>query len=251
MTKAECRKEDAWMSQSDRLSADGVILVSAAIGDLWLERLLPVINRATTDVVRRRSGSAYAARNLLRDVSELSEALASCGLNRLASETLGKAAFPVDAISFDKHAEANWGVPGHQDVLMPIVPVGEPDIRHRGRVRDGVTYLEAGDETLASLVALRLHFDDCDPANGALCVAPGSHRSGRLREAEISAIPLEQYVACPASRGDVLLMKPLIVHRSAPAQRPARRRVLHVVYATEQPGEGLRWRDWERPSADT
>ncbi len=250
MTKAECRKGDELISPFDRLTADGVALVKAAIGDIEIERLSSLIE-AAADVVRRRSGSAYAARNLFRDVPELREVLAKCGVDRLASEALGQAAFTVDAIYFDKHAEANWGVPGHQDVLMPIVSIGEPGARRRGRVRDGVTYLEASDETLASLVALRLHLDDCDPANGALCVVPGSHRSGRLREAEIAAIPLEQYVACPASRGDVLLMKPLIVHRSAPAQRPARRRVLHVVYATEQPGEGLRWRDWERPSADT
>lgn len=231
------------MSQCDVLTVDGVVLVKAAIGDAEIERLWSLIAQAA-DVVRRRSGSAYAARNLLRDVPELREVLARSGVDRLASEALGQAAFPVDAIFFDKHAEANWGVPGHQDVLMPIISVGEPGVRQRGRVRDGVAYLEASDETLDSLVALRLHFDDCSAANGAICVIPGSHRAGRLRDAEIAALPLEQYVPFPAGRGDVLLMKPLTVHRSAPSRQPAHRRVLHVVYAADSPGDGLRWRDW-------
>lgn len=226
------------------LEREGVALMTAIINEKSLARLLALLDREGTDQVRRRSGAVYGVRNLLRDVPELREALVESELNQLASDALGEIAFPVDAIYFDKHPEANWGVPGHQDVLMPILPVGEPDVRHRGRVRDGVTYLEASDETLASLVALRLHFDDCDAGNGALCVIPGSHLSGRLREAEIASLPLDRYVPCPAARGDVLLMKPLTVHRSAPSQRPAHRRVLHVVYATAEPGEGLRWRDW-------
>lgn len=106
----------------------------------------------------------------------------------------------------------------------------------------GVAYVEPPVAVLERLVALRLHLDDCGYADGPLAVVPGSHRRGKLRGAAIGALDRASFLTCPAAAGDVLLMRPLLVHRSPSSRSAAGRKVLHVVYAAEQPGGGVRWR---------
>ncbi len=151
---------------------------------------------------------------------------------------MGGVAFPIDAIYFDKTGKANWSVPGHQDRLMPIA---SGCVRAKAK-RGEVEYAEPSVATLSKLAALRVHFDDVPENAGALQVVPGSHRYGVLRGPAMRDIPLTDYQTCTVSRGDVLVMRPLLLHRSGRRTDEGHRRVLHVVYATEQPEAPLRWR---------
>jgi hypothetical protein len=72
-------------------------------------------------------------------------------------------------------------------------------------------------------------------------VLPGSHATGVLRPDQIQALPLASFVSCAAQAGDILLMRPLLLHRSPASKRGGQRRVLHTVYATDQPDDGVRW----------
>ena len=63
---------------------------------------------------------AHAIRNLLWDRAALGPALAQLGIDAIATEALGAPAFPINATYFDKTADANWKVPGHQDLMMPV-----------------------------------------------------------------------------------------------------------------------------------
>lgn len=99
--------------------------------------------------------------------------------------------------------------------------------------RYGTTYTEPPTEFLRQLVALRIHFDDCPVDNGALAVLPSSHLD-KLGDPEISAIDPSAFIPCAARAGDILLMKPMLVHRSSPAVQPHHRRVLHVLYGPVQ-----------------
>jgi ectoine hydroxylase-related dioxygenase (phytanoyl-CoA dioxygenase family) len=151
---------------------------------------------------------------------------------------LGADAFPVDALFFDKQEDANWAVPAHQDRQMPVATSSPGKVR----ARHGISYAEPQTETLAALLALRLHFDTTTAQSGALCLVPGSHRRGVLSSDDVLTVPPEQCVVCEASAGDVLMMRPLTLHRSASLVGSGQRRVLHVVYATAQPPDGLMWR---------
>lgn len=186
--------------------------------------------------------SPYAARNLLWTQPALAPTLRRLGVDALASEALAAEAFPINALFFDKPPAANWKVPAHQDLMMPVAAevVSEPGFTG-WTTKAGVPHVEPPVEVLAALVALRIHLDGATVDNGALAVVPGSHRR-KLRDADLAALSVEQFVACPAAAGDVLLIKPLIVHRSSPAVSPSHRRVLHVVYASAEPGRELRWR---------
>ena len=195
--------------------------------DLLLRLTTPA---AVSGAVHHRAGGAFAARGLLQKVPELGGQLEACGINALASAALGDRAVPIDATFFDKHARANWTVPGHQDRIMAIASSTE----RKHRIRDGVAYAELDAKTLAGLVALRIHFDPTDGDTGALCVVPGSHQSGVMTNGQILAVPLERYVPCAAAAGDVLVLRPLLLHRSSPSRGDGQRRVLHVVYATNE-----------------
>lgn len=59
-----------------------------------------------------------------------------------------------------------------------------------------------------------------------------------------------QHVAqeCIAERGDVLAMRPLLLHASSPAASPQHRRVVHIEYAAaELPGD-LEWHEAWQPA---
>ncbi|HXU79900.1 MAG TPA: phytanoyl-CoA dioxygenase family protein, partial [Polyangia bacterium] len=124
--------------------------------------------------------AAHAARNLLWEQPGLRPALASLGIDALAGEALGRPAAPVNALLLDKTPEANWKVPGHQDLVHPVErQVEEPGFTGWTTKR-GVAHVQPPREVLEQLVALRLHLDDSPAVNGALAVVPGSHRGGVL-----------------------------------------------------------------------
>lgn len=114
--------------------------------------------------------------------------------------------------AFDKRPGTNWFVPWHQD-----------------RAEDGqdrpVTVLER-------TLALRIHLDDCSEDSGPLEVIPRSHTQGRLEADAIArAVAETPPLLYLAARGDILALRPLLLHRSQRANRPTARRVIHIEYA--------------------
>ena len=113
--------------------------------------------------------------------------------------------------AFDKSARANWFVPWHQD-----------------RAEDG---RERDLSLLERTAALRVHLDDCDENNGPLDVIPGTHVHGRLEADAISAlVAVTPSRLCLAVRGDIVALRPLLLHRSQRARVPAARRVVHLEF---------------------
>ena len=92
------------------------------------------------------------------------------------------------------------------------------------------------------MVTLRLHLDPVPMTNAPLLVAPGSHRLGRIAEAEIADVVARYGAAvCLAERGDVWVYATPILHASGRASAPGNRRVLQIDFAgCDLPG-GLTW----------
>lgn len=133
------------------------------------------------------------------------------GLSELASQFGGACTGLARVLAFDKSAATNWFVPWHQD-----------------RAEDGI---ERPAALLARMVALRIHLDDCGEDDGPLDVIARSHTLGRLDSAALAAVVAKvPPLTCLAARGDIVAMRPLIVHRSQRARRPSARRVLHLEY---------------------
>jgi hypothetical protein len=91
-----------------------------------------------------------------------------------------------------------------------------------------VFHTEPPVEVLEQMLTVRLHLDPATDRNGALSVISRSHRSGK----QLDFLGLRSdLVVCDS--GDVLAMRPLLVHgsgRSAPECRD-HRRVLHLEFA--------------------
>ena len=144
---------------------------------------------------------------------------------------LSPTAVAVQAIAFDKTLAANWKVTWHQDVLFPLAGPATAPGYDQHSVKDRVHYARPPRDVLETLLAVRLHLDDCDATNGPLRVAPGSHRQGVWRSTDLVAAAKRcGEEVCLARAGEALLMRPLLLHASSPARVPRHRRVLHVVF---------------------
>jgi hypothetical protein len=111
--------------------------------------------------------------SVLKTAAILRENLVCDGLLSISSRA-------VQSIAFDKNAATNWKVSWHQDVMFPFaVPTHSPEFDLPSR-KDGVDYARPPRWVLEEMVAVRLHFDDCDHSNGPLKVSPGSHVDGIL-----------------------------------------------------------------------
>ena len=182
--------------------------------------------------IRLRSAAVPAVRHVATGAT----------MRTIASRVLGAAAFPVRAIYFDKTTSANWKVAWHQDLTIAVRARIDRDGFGPWSVKDGVTHVQPPVGVLERMVAVRLHFDDCTSSNGPLRVIPGSHTSGRLSAPDIATIRARAAEhLCLADAGDLLVLRPLLLHASSPATEPGHRRVLHIEYACEPLPAGLEW----------
>jgi hypothetical protein len=182
-------------------------------------------------------------RNLL-DVAAFRELAESVPLLGLAREILGKEAFVVRGILFDKTSDSNWKVPWHQDVTIAVKNRNETEGYSPWSIKAGVVHVQAPATVLEKMISMRIHLDDCPAENGALRVLPATHRRGKLDHAAIEAeISRGVPVTCEARAGDALVMRPLLIHASSPSSAPNHRRVIHFDYANVELPSGLDWRE--------
>lgn len=216
---------------SAEFAAFGVLQLPGVLRPERLSWLWSHVQPESADGAVATRYGMYGARALLAARPQLRCVFAELNLDAMAARALGVPAFSIDAQFFDKHPGANWTVPAHQDIIVPVPSNASPSCVRNVRTRHGIKYGEPPVRVLEELVAVRVHFDHSDVNSGGLSVAPGSHARGRLSDCELRQFPAETFRHYDCLAGDLLLMKPLIVHRSPRAASPVRRRVLHVLYA--------------------
>jgi ectoine hydroxylase-related dioxygenase (phytanoyl-CoA dioxygenase family) len=221
------------------LAADGYAVVPDAVPSEVVDRLAVAVEPLLADLGRVKGG--------VRDVlthPAVRELAASDVLRQFVVPYLGTGCVAVNATLFDKAAGRNWKVPYHQDVTIRVKERRDVPGWETWWEKNGVPHCWPPAAVLEGMLAVRLHLDDCGPANGPLRVLPGSHTAGVLDAAAIDGwrerVP---EVVCAVGRGGVVLMRPLLLHASSAAEAPARRRVLHVEYAAPDLPGGLVWWD--------
>ncbi len=234
---------DPMTEPSSALAQSGFALIPAAVDADTVQRLLHALERVPPEVwLRREERQGYALRNLLAHAPKVAEWAASGEVRAWVEAVLGPAAFPVQSLLFDKHPEANWKVRWHQDVMIPVRERRETPGFRSWSVKAGQVYVQPPAAVLERMLILRLHLDDCPAENGALRVIPGSHARGRLDTEAVqewrARVP---EVTCALPAGGLLLMRPLLLHASAPAVRPGHRRVIHLEFAADPLPGGLQW----------
>ena len=204
-----------------------------------------VLNAGQCEAVADRVSTVGIARagsrNLLHDAccAELAQRLKSCAA---IAKHLPATAVAVQCTLFDKSPARNWLVALHQDLSIPVRErITHPDCTGWAE-KEGVLFVQPPLSVLESLVAVRVHLDECGPGAGPLRVVPGSHRHGRLSKREARhQRQMNGEFECIAKRGDSLLMRPLLLHASSKATEPFRRRVLHFLFGPAELPHALRW----------
>jgi ectoine hydroxylase-related dioxygenase (phytanoyl-CoA dioxygenase family) len=217
---------------------DGFALVKDAVDEATLERLLAAVEPA------RKTEQAAGLRNLLGRCAPVREFARKGVAMTLARELLGDSARPVRAILFDKTPVSNWYVTWHQDLSIPVKSRVEIEGFGSWSVKDEIVHVQPPASVLENMVSLRFHFDACTADNGAIKFIAGSHKAGIL-DAEQSTKWKESHesTVCQAERGDIIVMRPLILHSSSVSKSPAHRRVLHIEYACVSLPPPLEWEE--------
>lgn len=160
----------------------------------------------------------------------------------IVAEILGSSFQPVRAILFDKRPNSNWNLGWHQDTKIAIKEKSLDAETHgysSWSVKEGIPHVKPPRAVLENMIAVRIHLDECSITNGPLRVIPGTHLRGFI--SRVSEVQKSREVVCSCRPGDVILMRPLLLHASSKSESPAHRRVIHIEYSAAQLGGGLEW----------
>ncbi|MFA7335471.1 MAG: phytanoyl-CoA dioxygenase family protein [Candidatus Obscuribacterales bacterium] len=221
---------------STRFERDGFELLPSAIDASQVTLLLEAIAE-----IQGQSGKA-GMRNLLSRSAKIHSFAFSDSSLGIARSVIGVDAKPVRAIYFDKTPTANWYVTWHQDLTIPVSEKIDTPGWGPWSVKDGVTHVQPPAAVLNNMISLRFHLDDCALENGAIKFIAGTHLGGVLSAVEIAQRrDSAEHLVCAAELGDVIVMRPLILHSSSISTSPDHRRVLHIEYAAGDLPTVLHW----------
>jgi len=203
-----------------RIEADGFAILTQFLGDAQLQSLRDAV--AGLD--------AAGVRHLGAKVAAVGELAASAAVRDVVTAVLGPQARLVRSLFFNKDAEHNWHVSWHQDLTIAVVARHEVAGFGGWSVKESVPHVQAPSALLERMLTLRVHLDAADACNGALWVAPGSHRCGQIRD-ESAVLQQCRTQVCAVAAGDALLMRPLLLHASRKSTSHRPRRVVHLEFA--------------------
>lgn len=224
------------------VARNGFVIIPNALGHNEVSQLISLLRHVNEKSSVRKRQNVYAMRNLMSSIPLMRDLAVSTSIRQLVEPILGRGAFPVRGLLFDKTPDANWKVPWHQDLSIAVQR--RIDVPEFGpwSMKAGVLHVQPPAKILEAMIAVRIHLDDCIEANGPLMVIPGSHLEGRLSAEEIRAFRARtQPKVCAVSAGGVVVMRPLLLHASSAAKTPGHRRVIHLEYAAVSLPGGLRW----------
>ncbi len=228
------------------LAGDGFTVIPSALARWEVESLLAAVEALPIPSAEEARGGQ---RDLFRILPVVRDLASHPAIRSRPAAILGSAAFAVRAILFDKTAEANWKVAWHQDLTIPTRRRMEVPGFSPWSEKAGIPHVQPPPSVLEQMLTVRVHLDPCDSANGPVRVLPGSHREGRLSPGAVDAWKAKvMQIETPCPSGGLLLMRPLLLHASSPAERPTHRRVIHLEYAADSLPHGLEWHECWPPS---
>jgi hypothetical protein len=175
-----------------------------------------------------RGDTIVAARNILETYPPARDVWRKPALVDLLANVLGPRFGLMRGLFFDKPPAKSWSLPWHQDRAIAVKNNKLPStVFGKPTTKAGVPHVEAPLSLSKHILLVRIHLDAMVEENGPLQALPGSHEAGGDEGV--------QPVTLFAAAGDVLLMRPLLYHRSGES-RPGttrHRRILHLEFCGE------------------
>ena len=160
-------------------------------------------------------------------------------------ERLMPGARPVRLVAFDKTEEQNWALPWHQDRVIAVRARYETEGFSNWSRKDGVWHVEPPIDLLQRMLFLRVFIDDdVGEEGGGLLIAVGTHALGSVSSVTVDQRARDARIEdCSARRGDILVAKALLLHRSRAVSKPiaGHRRALRIDYSADDLPLPLRW----------
>ena len=184
----------------------------------------------------------YGIRNLEKKFISISKLVQDEDILSEAQNLLHDRVNLVRALFFDKTPAKNWLVSWHQDKTVTLNKRVEMPGWSAWSLKEGVHHVQPPVSVLDNMVTFRLHMDDADNDNGCLRVIPGTHILGVLNQEEIDdLVKNKKPVSCIVEAGDVVIMRPHLLHASSKARVPSHRRVVHIEYSSYKLPDGVIW----------
>ena len=174
----------------------------------------------------------YGVRQVMQSYPSIRQALNWNKLHALLNTADMMEAQTVRSIFFNKNADHNWLVPWHQDMTICVNQKAKLAGYGKWTYKKNVHYVEPPAAVLEAMLTCRIALDDAGADNAALKVIAGSHTSGKLDDTQIQDVSqTTSSHTCIMQAGDILLMKPLLLHASDKAKLISQRRVLHLEFS--------------------
>ncbi|RYD98476.1 MAG: phytanoyl-CoA dioxygenase [Sphingobacteriales bacterium] len=220
---------------------NGFTIINGLYSDKETAAMIAAITRADpAKDTFRKSSDLFAIRQLFKEIPELIPVVLNTQLKKLIHEIFGPDHFIVKSIYFDKPEQSNWYVAYHQDLTIAVdlkislENFGPWTAKHNQyAVQPPVALLERN-------FTVRIHLDDTDADNGALRIIEGSHLKKICRPETIN-LAAERETVCPVKKGGIMIMKPLLLHRSGRSTNGKRPRVIHIEFSDQALPAGLSW----------
>lgn len=218
------------------INEHGVEIKRDFISSSTIEVIINEVNENTTAYPK------HGIRNADKKFKSINSLLNSNNLINLATTILGPNPQVVRVIYFDKTQDKNWLVTWHQDKTIALSNKIEIAGWGPWSVKDNIHHVQPSLEVLNKMITFRLHLDDANENNGCLKVIPKSHELGILTQKKIIEITAtsESYL-CKVQAGDLLIMKPHILHSSSKSVNPEHRRVIHIEYSNYELPDKITW----------
>ena len=232
----------------EQIENDGLTIVpgvySSAETDVMCDELTAALQTAA-DSIRSSQGVIYAARNVLQWFPQVKSLWQRQPLLELLRAVLGPSFGLVRVLFFDKPPERSWALPWHRDRTMAVRDNQTPSEHFsKPTFKAGVPHIEAPHWLLQRMLTLRIHLDQVTTDNGPLQVIPGSHLADTPTDAPTDSPNIRQVLA---GRGDVLAIRPLVLHGSIGATPGSaqHRRTLHLEFSGQRElPDNYEWRDF-------
>lgn len=229
------------ISEKKAFEENGFSVLSGIYSGSEIGSLIELIGQADASGENfRKSSGLFAIRRFFDAVPGAMNIVFNKRLRTVINAFSGADFFVVKSIYFDKPEESNWFVAWHQDLMISVDRKMQLENFGPWTVKQGWFSVQPPVEILENNLTIRIHLDDTDERNGALNVISGSHLKKVYRPEQIDW-SREKEVCCDVPSGGIMLMKPLLLHRSSRTINAQRRRVIHIEFSNCRLPDGLAW----------
>ena len=238
MTIVQLTNSLAFMDKiKDIIQQDGFSIVRHFFTDKYIDEIIEQLDRHHALEYDKQIVSDF---NLLNSIPFVKSLVHSRQLISLVKQVLGDNSFPINAFVIDKTQDNNWCLDWCQDLKIAVKNKIETSGYRNWTVESGILHAVPPKEVLEKRLSVRIHLDDCFIDNGAILVAPKSHKNGIIQsKTEIEKIISGETIYLEVEKGGVMFITSLLLHKSPYSTTNKKRRVLQIDYVGIKLSNGL------------